>query len=115
MHFREFKRFAGRTLEDVVSWLMNELNSIMRETSIGLNNLKFQDNFETYQLELSLSATEERQVSHPFREIPSGYIIFKQVGDGVVDAGITPWTSQVAYIRNNSATNSVQVTVIFFA
>lgn len=114
MKFRGFKRFAGKGLNEVIDWIQNELNSVMGEVFIGFSKLRFQDNFTSYEVSLTLAPTEERQISHPFREIPSGYIIFKQVGDGVIDAGLTPWTTEVVYIRNNSAVNSVVVTVIFF-
>lgn len=114
MRFRDFKRFAGRSLEDVIEWVQNELNSVMRELFIGLSKLRLQDNFNSYSVELTLQPTEVRQISHPFREIPSGYIIFKQVGDGVIDASETSWTNEVVYLRNNSASNVVTVTAIFF-
>ena len=115
MKFRDFKRFDGKALEDVLSWVKNELNSVMRELFIGLGKLRFEDNFESFRWEGVLAVGEELQIVHPFRETPSGYIIYKQVGDGVVDAGVTPWTNQVVYLRNNSLVNSVRITVIFFA
>ena len=115
MRFRDFKRFGGKTLEDITSWINDELNSVMREVFIGLNRLRFQENFDSFEVEVTLLPTEERQISHPFREMPTGYIIYKQVGNGVIDAGVTPWTNQVVYLRNNSASENVTVKAIFFA
>lgn len=115
MKFRDFKRFSGSSLGDLVSWVQNELNSIMRELFIGLNNLKFRDNFQSYEIVLTLTAGEERQIAHPLKVIPSGYLILKQQGDAVIDAGITSWTNEVVYLRNNSGTNSATIRAIFFA
>lgn len=115
MKFRDFKRFGGGSVEAVAAWVKDELNSVMRELFIGLGKLRFQDNFRNYEWSGTLLPTEERQISHPFKEMPAGYMIFKQVGNAIVDAGVTPWTNQYVYLRNNSATDSVDVTVIFFA
>lgn len=113
MKFRDFKRFDGSTLEAALSWLKNELNSVMRELFIGLNKLRFQDNFGSFEWAGILEATQELQIPHPFKETPTGYIIYKQVGNGVIDAGITGWTNQFVYLRNHGLVD-VEVTVIFF-
>jgi hypothetical protein len=114
MRFREFKRFIGDTFEQTQHWLVTELNSVMRELYIGLRALKFEENFKSFTWTGSLAASEVRQIPHPFGKAPSGYVIFKQVGDAVVDASTSEWTSEVVYLRNNSGSNSVTVTVIFF-
>lgn len=113
MRFRDFKRFAGKTLEQLISWVEDELNSVMRELFIGLSKLRFQENFRSFEVTVTLVATEERQISHPFKEVPTGYIIYKQVGNGVIDAGATAWTNEVVYLRNHGAVE-VTVTAIFF-
>lgn len=114
MKFRDFKRFSsGKTLESILSWIEDELNSVMRELFIGLNKLRFQENFKSFEVTVTLNATEERQISHPFKETPTGYIIYKQRGNGVIDAGVTEWTNQVVYLRNNGAVE-VTVTAVFF-
>lgn len=114
MKFRDFKRFSGKVLQDVISWVTNDLNSVMRELFIGLNNIRFTDNFKSFQWQGTLGVSEVRQIVHPLEKTPTGYIIYKQVGDGVVDASTTEWTNEVVYLRNNSASNSIVVTVIFF-
>ena len=114
MRFRPVKRFIGGELPSVVSWLKDELNSALRELYIGLAGLRFTENFRCYEWEGILSASEERQISHPLGVTPAGYLIFKQVGNGLIDAGATDWTPQVVYLRNHSASNAVTVKVLFF-
>ncbi len=114
MKFKGFKRFIGKSLEDISSWLQNELNSVMRELYIGLNSLTFSENFTSYTWQGTLSASEEKKISHPLGVVPAGYLIFKQIGNAIVDAGTTPWTNKVLYLRNNSGSNSVELTVIIF-
>lgn len=115
MKFREYKRFAGKTLSDMLSWIIGDLNSVMRELYIGLSGLTFGENFKSYTWTGTLSTSETLQIPHPFGKVPSGYVIFKQVGNAVVDASTTAWTNEVVYLRNNSASNTVELTVIFFA
>lgn len=115
MKFREFKRFSGAVLTDIITWLKSELNSAMRELYIGLHGLDFRENFRSFTWTGTLAASETRQIPHPFGAEPSGMLIFKQVGNGLIDASATKWTNDVVYLRNNSASNSVELTVIFFA
>lgn len=100
-------------MDDVVSWLYDELNSALRELYIGLNGLTFEENFQSYPWEGTLTANEVRQITHPLRSVPRGYIIFKQIGNAVIDASTTAWDNDVVYLRNNSA-NSIELKVIFF-
>lgn len=115
MKFRQIKRFFGETGEQAAKWLRDELNSLLRELYVGLEGLSFADNFKSYEWSGTLGLSETKQIPHPFGKLPSGYIIFRQVGNAVVDASETLWTTQVAYLRNNSSTDTVEVTVIFFA
>lgn len=115
MKFRELKRFTGETLEDVVSWLINSLNSLLRELYIGLTSLDLQENFGSYLWTGTLATSEVRQIPHPFKKIPRGYIIHKQVGNALVDASTSEWDKDFVYLRNNSGANTVTLTVLFFA
>ncbi len=113
MKFRELKRFLGEKPEEAISWIRNELNSLLRELYIGLGNLKFQDNFKTFRWEGTIAAGVTTQIVHPFKVVPSGWLNLKQVGNGVVDASTSEWTTEVVYLRNNGA-SSVTLTAIFF-
>lgn len=114
MKFRDFKRFSGNVLQEVISWISNDLNSVMRELFIGLNNIRFTDNFKSFQWEGEFAVSETKQIVHSLGKTPTGYIIYKQIGDGVIDASTSEWTNEVVYLRNNSASNTIKVTVIFF-
>jgi hypothetical protein len=114
MKFRPIKRLADKEPNKVIEWIKNELNGVLRELFIGLDNLSFADNFETFLWEGSLAVNEVKQIVHPFRQAPSGYIIYKQIGNAVVDASTTDWTNEVVYLRNNSGANAVSLKVIFF-
>ncbi len=113
MKFKPIKRFADATIEKTIEWIRTELNACLRELFIGLYNLTFQDNFNSFTWTGALTTGQELQIPHTFKKIPSGYIIYKQVGNGVVDAGTTAWTNEVVYLRNNGAV-TVTLTVVFF-
>lgn len=115
MRFRELKRFTGEDLKDVVSWLVNSLNSLLRELYIGLSSLTFDENMGSFTWTGTLAASEVRQIPHPFNKIPTGYIIHKQVGNGLIDASTSDWDKDFVYLRNNSGANAVILTVLFFA
>ncbi len=110
MKFRPVKRFTG----DPAGWLGNELNSALRELYIGLANLTFGENFKSFTWTGTIAAGVDLQIVHPFQRIPTGYSVHKQVGNGLITAGPTAWTSEVVYLTNNGAV-SVDATVIFFA
>lgn len=114
MKFSGIKRFTGSSLGGVVDWLTGELNSALRELFIGLRGLDFEENFGAFAWEGTLAAAEVKQIPHPFNLVPRGYIIQKQVGDVVVDASSTAWTSQAAYLRNTSGVDPVTIRVLFF-
>lgn len=115
MRFRPVNKFLGSTLLEVVSWLTTELNSAVRELYIGLTSISFEDNFNSFVWTGTLAVSETRQIPHPFARIPKGHLITKQVGNGLVDSSATAWDRQFAYLRNNSASNTVELTVIFLA
>lgn len=114
MKFRPIRRFIGGSVAEIVHWLEMHFNSAMRELYIGLGGLSFKDNFDSFEWTGTLLPLEEKQISHSLQSIPSGYLIFKQVGDAVVDAGVSPWTTKVVYLRNNHASNPVELKAIFF-
>ena len=113
MKFRDFKRFDGRAADEIIKWVRDELNSVMRELFIGLNKLKFGDNFQSFLWEGTIAAGQQIQISHPFREAPTGYIIYRQVGNGVIDAGTSEWTNEVLYLRNNGAASVTAKVYVF--
>ena len=113
MKFKPLKRLAEESSDKVIQWVRTELNACLRELFIGLYNLTFEDNFKSYSWTGDIAAGATTQIPHSFNKTPTGYIIYKQVGNGVIDASATSWTEEVVYLRNNGVV-SVNLTAVFF-
>lgn len=124
MRFTAFKEYRGNIDEknstaidlfkDVVKFLSIDLVKTQRELALGLNKLSFNDNFETFQETLTISAGVEAVILNKLTPIiPSKKLIVrgKDGAQNVVD-GDTEWTQDFVYLKNVGLTDTV-VTVIF--
>jgi len=85
------------------------LSKVVRELEIGLRNLKFTDNFQSFETTLVISATSEIELSNELKSKPTKFIIVDQLGNGVITRSATnEWTRDKVYIYNHGA---VEVTV----
>lgn len=87
-----------------------------RQQEMALRTLSFADNFESFDVEVTIPAATESEVQNYFRNgtVPSFYIITSMTGDGDVRKGDTAWTAELLYMRNPHATESVTATIRFF-
>lgn len=108
MKFRTFTRYFGASgpLADLYNRLVDELNT-------GLRKLKFTENHECFQAEATIAATSDQKISHTLGVIPTGRIIYKQVGGGAIVDGDSDWTENEIYLKNTGAT-SAQIIVLIF-
>jgi hypothetical protein len=77
--------------------------------------LTFQDNFESAEVEIEISAGVEITVTNPFRNsgrIPSKWIIVNDRGIGILKRGTAEWTVNTLSFLNASSADSVDATVL---
>jgi hypothetical protein len=80
-----------------------DIKQLIRHLAAGLERLKFEDNFEGFQVTLVISAGSELKFRNQLNFIPSKYIVLFQQGNGLVTAGDTTWTSDFLYMKNHGA------------
>lgn len=92
----------------------------LRDLTVGLNKIDFQQNFQAFIItDVLIEASTEIGIPNELNTaypgvIPSGRIIIRQKGDALIIDGDQPWTSTQLYLKNTSATNDATVSVLFF-
>jgi hypothetical protein len=93
--------------------LINKISQLTKELSTGLRNLKFEDNFDSFLVEISLAAGEEKNnIRNELKILPTQYIIVFQTGNGLITAGDTAWTTNYISFKNhgsNAVTAKIRV------
>lgn len=115
MKLRPFTKLLDSRPEDTSATKRSLLALIdwIRDLTIKLLDLSFEDNFQSYTWEGTIAAGATTKVIHGLGSIPSGRIIYKCVG-GIIQDGTTAPTDQVWYLKNVSSTSSATATVIIF-
>lgn len=105
--------------ESVTKYVEVNLWSWLRDLTIGLQKIDFQQNFQAFIVtNVSIPSGQEiaipnqLNVSYP-GTIPSGRIITRQKGDANIIDGDREWTATHLYLKNPSANDAV-VSVLFF-
>lgn len=93
--------------------ILTTIKELAKELSTGLRNLRFEDNFDSFLVDLSLAAGEERNnIRNELKNKPTKYIIEYQTGNGLVTAGTTPWNANyISFINNGAAAVQVKIRV----
>lgn len=111
MKIQRPKKFRiGTTIEEVVQYLELYLAKTLTDITTCLNRLSFQDNFQSFQTEVTIAAGQELAIRHNLGGIPSGMLTLRTTGTGIVD-GTTPWTEDYIYLQNTSA-GSITSTIV---
>lgn len=103
----------------VVKYVEIDLWSWLRDLTIGLLKINFNENFISFTVtNLSIPAGVEVSIPNQFRtsspgSIPTNRIITRQQGDANIIDGTTTWTANLVYLLNPSANDAV-ISVIFF-
>ena len=99
-----------------------ELKQLLKELGTGLSRLDLTENFQSFEVELEipdqsqttlLESSGDFKIRNQLAFIPSRMIIVKQVGNGLVTAGDTAWTSDFLYVRNNDSNETATTKIIF--
>lgn len=85
---------------------------LVRHLAAGLERLRFEDNFESFQITLVIPAGSESKLRNQLKFIPSKYIVLFQQGNGLVTAGDSQWTPDFLYMKNHGAA-TVTVKLLF--
>lgn len=110
--FKEYKNLNFKSLDDVVNYLSIDLVKNLRELAMGLNFLKFTDNFNAFKITMTIPASSEIAIRNELsKKIPTERIIVRSTSSEIVD-GDTPWDLNYVYLKNTGA-SAATVTVIF--
>lgn len=112
MKIQRPKKFRiGRTAEEIIQYLEVYLANTLSDITTALQRLTFQDNFRSFETEVTLLAGQELAIQHNLGVIPSGKLILKSTGYEIVD-GDTAWTSEYIYLKNLGAASATAKIVI---
>lgn len=114
--FKEFRDEGDPDQKDISKYLATELASVLRELRAGLPRLDFIDNFESFQVSLSIESGVEIAVRNELKGfMPSRRVIMRsnEAGLSVCD-GDTPWDQNYLYLKNVHPTDTAEIQVIFF-
>lgn len=95
------------------------LDDLVKKLMHGLGKLTFEDNMESFKSEdLVIPKGKTVTISNKLTFTPSKYIIVSQEGNGVVSKGVSKdtgkgWDNKFVFLKNNSTTEDVKITVIF--
>ena len=92
---------------------IRKLTNLIRELSVGLTKLDFMDNFEAFEVEVTIPPATVLEIRNELDFIPSKRIIVKQDDEAAISDSSTAWTLDFVYLENHDANNTVIVTVIF--
>lgn len=99
--------------------LQKSFKAIILELIMGLKRLDFINNFESFEVTVTVPDQTQTPGDYKIRNeldpaIPTRMIITKQTGNALITAGTAEWTQDYVYIRNHSTTIDGVITVVFF-
>lgn len=116
--FREFrpnKAQAGSLIGEVVNYLQVDLVRSMKDLTVGLRNLNFTDNFQSFEVQISIDPGQELAIQNTLVQglVPTKRIVVRggEGSESIVD-GDTEWTTQFVYLKN-VGTIQANATVVF--
>ena len=111
MKFSKFREF--RPGNEVSKYLGVDLVFTLRELFTGLSRLNFNNNFQSFETEVTVPAGSELAIRNELGEVPSGKIILRDGGSNQVVDGDTAWDDNFVYLKNLDGSNDVTVKVVF--
>lgn len=94
---------------------LRDFRSLVKELALGLRNLTFAHNFQSFEATITIPATSSYTIRNQLTVKPTKYMIVDQTGNGLITRdGSNEWTINNLYLYNNGAVE-VTATVIFLA
>ena len=94
---------------------LNDLKSITKELSTRLRALTFGDNFDSFEVKLTVpgaaAPNNEITTRNQLTQIPTRYIIVSQEGGGLITRG-SVWDTNYISFQNASTSDDAKITVI---
>ena len=112
MRFRGFRRFIGKGHDPITKFLHGELYTSLKDLFSGLNNLTFDDNFQSFTASVKLKSGEEGRVGNQLKVAPSKMIVVRLKGHGVISEGSTGWNNAEVSVKNHGP-DTVTATILF--
>lgn len=82
---------------------LKDLYSLIKELSIGLRDLDFDNNFTSFEKTVVIPATSEAIIRNTLTVRPTDVINVGQVGNGLITKSTTEWTDTQLYMYNHGA------------
>ena len=95
----------------VARYLQNELFGWLKNLTTGLLRLNLLENFEAFQVDITIPAGETGIITNALPIVPSYRLIVRQVGNGLITDGA--WDINVLRLINNGS-DAVTASVIFY-
>lgn len=104
----------------ILKFITVDLWSWMKELSVAFLKINFKDNFQSFTVnnltikagKTNVAVANQFKTSYP-GAIPTGRIIFRQQGNGVIVDGSVQWDQNFMYLSNPSA-NDITISVLFY-
>ena len=114
MKWNDPVRFIGETFEDLKTYFFTQINASLRDLSIVMENLTFEDNFTSFLWTGTLAAGAEAKIKNALglKVKPSKWIVVRLSGGFGLVEGPTAWTTDYVYLKNSGAT-TLTATVVF--
>lgn len=95
------------------SFINKNIVNILKDLANGLRKLTFGDNFDSFEVNATITANTEYKIRNQLTTIPN-YVIIDAKGNALVTRGDTDWSLNYVYLKNHDSTNSSTVKAIFF-
>ena len=112
---RDFEYKPTTSLKDIGVYLTRDLLAGLRELSVGLGFLTFEENFTSFVEELTILAGQELPIRNRLRAAtPTKWLRVRcnEAGLSVCDGG-TQWSTDFIYLKNTHPTDTATLTVVF--
>lgn len=89
---------------------LKDISRIVKELANGLRRLTFSENFQSFEITLTIASGSTSIVRNQLTSEPTKYIIVSSDSDGVISKGST-WDSNYISFKNNGSIQA-EVTII---
>ena len=113
MIFTYFRKFVPER-QSAEDYLGKDLERNFTDLQTGLNNgLSFKNNLDGFFANLSFLSGETVQIANRMNTIPSGFLVIRQKGNGLItEPTDRNWSQQQLWLKNNGSV-AVTATVFF--
>lgn len=90
-----------------------DIKQLLKELRTGLGKLDLVNNFQGFEIDVTIAANTEAKIVNQLTFIPTRVIILGQTGNALVTKSTTVWTTSHLYMINHDSTNSATVKLQF--